>query len=148
MKKEINKNQENLEEKDDLWIDVHDDDVMREMGFFRPFNQSPRDPSVWTKTPYERKLLKSLRHMFKGDWRCSYAPKKSIPIRGKIVVQLVKNDDFEKTTYSSQCWMHEIGDILSQYIGKNKVTRVTENLVRWYSFNGRKYAPNERPFWT
>ena len=149
MKKEVTKSPKKgtPEVEEDLWIDVHDDNVMREMGFFRPYDQKPRDPSVWTKTPYERRILKSVRHLFKGDWHCPSIPRKSIPIRAKLIIQLNKNDEFDKTTYSTQCWMHEIGDILSRYIVRNRVTGLADNLVRWYTFNGKKYAPNERPFW-
>lgn len=132
---------------EDRWIDVHNDDVMREMGFFRPFNQAPRDKSVWTKTPNERRLLRELRHSVKRDMHIHSIPIKRIPVRAKLIIQLKKNKKFPKTTYSTECWQHEIGDILMQYFWRNNKTGYAENLVLKYSFNGRTYGPNERPFW-
>lgn len=48
----------------DPWVNVHDDELMIKLGI-RPPHLVPRDPSVWTKTPYEKKLLKSLRRVHK-----------------------------------------------------------------------------------
>lgn len=134
-------------EEEDRWIDVHDDNVMREMGFFRPFNQTPRDRSVWTKTPNERRLLKEFRHSVKEEMRTGVPPRKIIPVRAKLIIQLKKNRKYPKTTYSTECWQHEIGDILSQYFQRNNKTNYVENIVAKYTFNGRTYGPNERPFW-
>lgn len=134
-------------EEEDRWIDVHDDDVMRAMGFFRPFNQAPRDKSVWTKTPYERRLLKELRHSDKRDMRLHSFPGKHIPVRAKLIIQLKKNKKFSKTTYSTECWQHEISSILGKYYWRNSKTGYAESLVAKYVFNGKTYGPNERPFW-
>ena len=134
-------------EEEDRWIDVHDDDIMREMGFFRPFNQAPRDRSVWTKTPNERRLLRDLRHSVKRDMHIHSCPIKRIPVRAKLIVQLKKNRKFQKTTYSTECWMHEIGDILIKYCQRNNKTGYNENLVAKYVFNGKTYESNERPYW-
>lgn len=151
MKKENVKNPQMgdpTEEYDELRIDVHDDDVMREMGFFRPFNQKPRDPSVWTKTPYERKLLRKMKASTpKGDSHFHNSPIKHIPIRAKLIIQLYKNDIFDKTTYSTTCWQHEIPFILSNYMVTDKKTGYAESAVRWYNWNGRKYLRRELPFW-
>lgn len=134
------------EERDERWIDVHDDDVMREMGFFRPFDQKPRDPSVWTKTPYERRMLKKMKHTTpKGDSHLNNVPIKHIPVRAKLIIQLKKNKKFDKTTYSTECWQHEIPFILENYQVDGKDRAI--NLVRWYNWNGKKYLPNELPFW-
>lgn len=43
------------------WIDVHNDNAMRKAGFFRPYDITPRDPSVWTKTAKEKALLKKVK---------------------------------------------------------------------------------------
>lgn len=132
---------------EDRWVDVHNDALMVELGI-RPAMLSPRDKTVWTKTPNERRLLKSLRRSGKGRIHFHSVPEKSIPVRTKLIIQLVKNDKFPKTTYSTECWQHEIKNILLQYYKRNKKTGVNECLVSKYTYNGKTYAPNERPFWT
>ena len=131
---------------EDLWVDVHDDELMIELGI-RPPHLVPRDPSVWTKTPYEKKLLKSLRRIHKGRIYFHSVPRKSIPVRAKLIIQLKKNKKFPHTTYSTECWQHEIGDILFRYYQTNKKTGFSESLVSKYIYNGKTYSPNERPFW-
>lgn len=131
---------------EDRWVDVHNDALMVELGI-RPAMLSPRDKTVWTKTPNERRLLKSLRRSSKGRIHFHSVPEKSIPVRTKLIIQLVKNDKFPKTTYSTECWQHEIKNILLQYYKRNKKTGVNECLVSKYTYNGKTYAPNERPFW-
>lgn len=134
-------------EEEDRWIDVHDDDVMREMGFLRPFNQTPRDESVWTKTPYERRILKKVRHSCKGeDMHFHLTPKKVIRVRGKLVINLLKNKRFRKTTYSTECWQHEIPEILAKYCVTNRKTGYSTSIVRKYSWNGKAYNPSDVPF--
>ena len=131
---------------EDRWVDVHNDALMVELGI-RPAMLSPRDKTVWTKTPNERRLLKSLRRSGKGRIHFHSVPEKSIPVRTKLIIQLVKNDKFPKTTYSTECWQHEIKNILLQYYKRNKKTGVNECLVSKYTYNGKTYTPNERPFW-
>lgn len=131
---------------EDRWVDVHNDALMVELGI-RPAMLSPRDKTVWTKTPNERRLLKSLRRSGKGRIHFHSVPERSIPVRTKLIIQLVKNDKFPKTTYSTECWQHEIKNILLQYYKRNKKTGVNECLVSKYTYNGKTYAPNERPFW-
>lgn len=131
---------------EDRWVDVHNDALMVELGI-RPAMLSPRDKTVWTKTPNERRLLKSLRRSGKGRIHFHSVPEKSIPVRTKLIIQLVKNDKFPKTTYSTECWQYEIKNILLQYYKRNKKTGVNECLVSKYTYNGKTYAPNERPFW-
>lgn len=133
--------------KEDRYIDVHNDEVMNEMGLYRPSLQTPRDKSVWTKTPNERRLLRELRHSMKKDMHLHSIPVRYIPIRGKLVIQLKKNKKFTKSTYSTDCWQHEINDILLKYFWRNSKTKYPESLVLKYSFNGKTYQPNERPFW-
>lgn len=131
----------------DRWIDVHDDDVMREMGFLRPYNQAPRDDSVWTKTPYEKRILKKMRNMLKDkDMHFHSTPRKFIRVRCKLIINLYKNNRFSKTTYSTECWQHEIPEILAQYRITNRKTGYSTSVVRKYSWNGKTYSPNELPF--
>ena len=130
----------------DLWVNVHNDIEMIDLGIQPPY-LTPRDESVWTKTPNERKLLKSLRHSHKGDSHFHSIPVKPIPVKDKIIIQLKKNKKFPKTTYSRECYQHEIDDILSNYYITNKKTGMDESIVLKYSFNGKTYSPDERPYW-
>lgn len=131
---------------EDRWVDVHNDALMVELGI-RPAVLAPRDSSVWTKTSNERRLLKSLRRGSSGQIHFHSIPRRSIPVRAKLIIQLKKNNKFSKTTYSTECWQHEIGDILLNYFQRNKKTGLNECLVSYYKYNNKTYAPNERPFW-
>lgn len=131
---------------EDLRVDVHNDELMIELGI-RPPHLIPRDPSVWTKTPREKKLLKSLRKIHKGHIHFHSVPKKSIPVKAKLIIQLKKNKKFPNTTYSTECWQHKIEDILLNYYAKNNKTGHNECLVSKYIYNGQAYSPDERPFW-
>lgn len=130
---------------EDRWIDIHDDDVMRAHGLWRPYIQSPRDPSVWTKTLSEKRLLKKLRHSFKGDMHFHSIPRRVIAVRSKLIITLCKNKHFSKTTYSTECWQHEIPEILSKYkvVDRNGFST---KVVKKYVWNGRTYNPNDLPF--
>ena len=128
------------------WVNVHDDELMVELGIRLP-NLAPKDPSVWTKTPHEKKMLKSLRRTHKGRIHFYSVPRKSIPVRAKLIVQLKKNKNFPNTTYSTECWQHEIEDILLNYYAKNSKTGYNECLVSKYIYNGKTYVPSESPFW-
>lgn len=118
------------------------DDLMVKLGMRQP-HVVPRDKEVWTKTQREKKMLK--RYKSKERIHFHTIPIKSIPVWSKLIIYLKKNKEYPKTTYSIKCWQHEISNILSNYcqVKKGKV----ENLVSKYSYNGKTYAPNERPFW-
>lgn len=147
MKKESSKSPSKaVQQEEDRWIDIHNDDIVRDMGLLRPFPQSPRDKSVWTKTPYERQLLKRIRHSFKGDLHFHTSPRKSMRFRCRLIINLQKNKYFSKTTYSTECWQHEIPDILSKYCIVNNKTGNRTNVVRKYSWNGKTYSPKDLPF--
>lgn len=134
-------NVENLE-----WIDVHDDELMIKLGI-RPPHAAPRDKSVWTRTQYEKKILKSERCKHKGDSHFHSVPQKSIPVRARLIIYLKKNKKFPHTTYSTECMQHEIGNILPNYYMENYKTKCNECLIAKYVYNGKTYAPDERPFW-
>lgn len=134
-------------ERDERWIDVHDDDVMREHGLWRPYNQSPRDPSVWRKTPNERRIFKQVMYsMGKIEGHCPSSHKKAPLVRAKLIVQLKKNKVFPKTTYSFMCFNTAINDILSRFTTTNPKTGYNETLVAKYSYNGTPYEPHECPW--
>ena len=45
---------------EDRWVDVYDDALMVELGIY-PCLATPRDPSVWSKSRQEKKILRTLR---------------------------------------------------------------------------------------
>ena len=108
------------------FIDVHNDEVMRQFGLIRPIVQAPRDESVWTKTPNEHRILKTVKHTCKDDMHFRSVPTKRGTVRSKLIVQIKPNKRFTKTTYSFDCLDTEIGEIVSRF----------ENVVK-YAFNGR-----------
>lgn len=126
------------------FVDIHDDDLMVALGMRCP---KATIYNINTLTATEKKLLKKARRSAKRPMHFHSIPKKSIPVIAKIIVQLKKNDRFPHTTYSSKCWMHNIGDVLAQYHQYNKKTGKYENLVARYTYNGKVYDPRERPFW-
>lgn len=146
MKKENTKRPKkgNLEE--NCWIDIHNDDVMREMGLIRSYVQVPRDKSVWTKTPYEKRILKKYRHSCKKDMHFHAIPRKPIRVRSKLIINLLKNKQFSKTTYSIECWQHEIPEILAKFQIVNRKAGYSTSVVRKYSWNGRTYGPTDLPY--
>lgn len=148
MKKEITKSPKNkaIQKEEDRWIDVHDDNVMREMGFDRPLNQAPRDKSVWSKTPNERRLLRNVRHSIKGDMHFHSTPPKRAMVCAKLIVQLKSNDAFPKSTYSQECLNTHIGAVLGKFRVTDPKTGCSESVVAKYSYNGITYAPNETPY--
>lgn len=147
MKKENNRSPFKASQREeDRWVNVHDSKLMIELGIHLP-DRTPRDKSVWTKTPYEKRILKVERHKHKKRIYFHIPPHKSIPVRAKLIIYLKKNKKFAYTTYSTECWQHEIGEILSKYHSKNNKTGYDECLVVKYVYNGKTYSSNERPFW-
>jgi len=143
MKKEVKKV---IQHEEDCWVNVHDDALMVELGI-RPPKAVPRDPSVWTKTLKEKKLIASMKSQHKGKMHSVISSRRVIPVRAKLIIQLKKNRKFPHTTYSTICWQHQISDILSRYCIVNKKTNCIESVVSKYYYNGRTYKPNELPFW-
>lgn len=132
--------------KDEIELDVHNDQLMVKIGI-RVKPLEPKDLSAWEKTSYERKTLKALKHSYKGETHFHSIPSKSIPVRGKLIIYLLRNKRFPKTTYSIECWQHEISEILSKYVEENRKDGSVRSLVKKYSFNERTFKPEERPFW-
>ena len=130
----------------DRWVDVHDDALMVELGI-HPSPVTPRDPSVWSKSKQEKKILRTLRCAHKGKMHLGTSPRKVIPVRAKLIVQLKKNKLFPHTTYSTICRMHQIGDVRDFFHQWDRQNRTMVSVVAKYTFNGKTYAPNERPFW-
>ena len=128
------------------WVDVHDSELMIELGMHPNYLPS-KDPSVWTKSKKEKELVKALKSAHKGEIHFGSIPNKSIPVRAKLIIQLKKNKKFPNTTYSTICNMNQIDNILSNYCQNNPKTNITVSLVAKYTYNGKTYEPNERPFW-
>lgn len=144
MKKEIAIKKVNLTV--DSWIDVNNNRFMTSIGF-RPVVQSKRDESVWTKTPYEKRMLKKLRHTYKNkDMHFHSRPLKTFKLYDKLIVYLYKNKQFNKTTYSIKCWQHEIPNILAKFKVVNNKTDSYKNIVMKYVWNGKTYGPKDLPF--
>lgn len=141
MKKET---KNDLNQKDKDWVDVHDDELMIELGI-RPPHLVLED--IRTKTPNEKKLLSSYRKIHKGRMSQSVSPKRCIPVKAKLIIQLNSNNIFPKSTYSTECWMHEIGSKLLRYYNWNSKEERNECLINKYMYNGKTYRPDELPFW-
>lgn len=130
----------NIKEKEIEWIDVHDDDLMVKLGIRNP-NITPRDPSVWTKTQKEKKLLKKLRNIYKN---ANLGAKRSTDSHGYLLVYIkpdiknaikvingIPNKGTIKTTFSFLCNKYNIKDILNDMSKKYSVVK--------YRWNGHDY---------
>ena len=126
-------------------VDVHNDAQMVELGIRVPI-LIPRDKSVWTKTNNEKRLSKTVRRHSKGDGHFHSIPKKIIPVRDNLIIYLKKNKTYNKSTYSIECFQHEIPEIISKYVECNK-SGVCNAVVLKYSWNRKTYSPNEIPIW-
>lgn len=123
-------------------INVHNDDEVRAAGIFRPFDVTPRDPSVWTKTKKERQQLKRMKHLKLPNGHFFDTPSKHPVVTAKLIIQLKKNNKFPQTTYSFMCTDTSVAGYLRQFITTSKKGN-TLNLISWYKYNGRQYGPNE-----
>lgn len=135
------------------WVDIHNDSLMVKLGIRQP-NLEPRDPSVWTKTPKEKKAVRKMKRSVKDSWISGgLVQKKSIPVYGKLIVNVMKNDKFKipgtyhiKTTFSHNCGQADIPFILSKYSYTNN-NGETKSLVISYKWLGKEYKNGEIPFW-
>ena len=115
------------------------DDAFMVAEHLRQPSVTPRDPSVWSKTPKERKLWKRYRRFPAPSYQWP-APAKSIPIPGTLVVYVKGGKMNPKNTFSHKCIQSDIPFLLSKY--KTEKSQVTK-----YSWNGKTYAPDCLPFW-
>lgn len=138
-----------IQSREENWIDIKNDELMVKEGLRQP-KLEPRDESVWSKTPNEKRILRSVRD--KSKLHTSVIPTKSIPVRSKLIIYLEKNNVYPKTTISTECWQHEISEIISNYMivdkkNSKKDKTVYKNIVLKYSWNGKTYRNNELPIW-
>ena len=140
---------------EDRWIDVHDHDLMVYLGMQQPYYEG-RDPSIWTKTPKEKALLKQMKArcttILPSRWP---APDKVIPIASKLIIRvrpsnkyrfIDKKHNIQKKTYFSKdnVLLTDIPRILAQYyVWKKDLGR--QSLVISYIWNGKKYNYGELP---
>ena len=147
MKKENIKNPIKVsQDSKNSWVDVHDEALMVKLGI-HPRPATPRDPSIWTKSKQKKEILRTLRRIHKGKMHLGTPCNNAIPVRDKLIIQLKKNKHFLYTTYSIVCYMHQIGDILNFFSFWDQQNKTMVNVVAKYTFNGKTYKPNERPFW-
>lgn len=124
------------------------DESMVELGLRYP-KEEARDPSVWNKSSKEKNILKKLRRISSlNDSYFHNTPRKSIPVKAKLIIYLKNNNKFKNTVYSTTCWQHEIDDILSRYSQYDKNLKYNKSIVIKYVYNGKTYNPEERPFWS
>lgn len=135
--KKIEKPKRVQQSDEELRVDVYNDAEMVALGMRVP-PLAPRDPSVWTKTPSEKFILKRERARDKTEFLTRWAgKKKSIPVYDKLIVRLHKAPKGGKNTLSIKCGQSDIPKILARY---------KDNVVN-YSWNGKTYTRTSLPFW-
>jgi hypothetical protein len=130
-------------------VNIYDLQEMIALGYRNPL--TPRDQTVWTKTPYEKRLIKQAKHRYKNyEFATSWGFKKpAIPCKAKLIIQIYKNPGFlkkngynkEHLTFSYVCGQSEIPYILSKFMEGDK------SLIRWYKYNDKYYKASELPFY-
>lgn len=139
MKKE-NSNKVNQKE-ESRWIDIHNDKVVNEMGLMRPLSQEPRDNSVWSKTPNERRILKNVKYQgSRSNMHFGTVPTKRSTVVAKLIIYLKPNKTFPKSTYSFSCTDTSVNSILSKFVVTNPKSKQFESVINKYSYNGRIYS--------
>lgn len=104
---------------------------------------TPRDPSVWTKTPKEKAILKRMRkYRFNlGNWG---GPVAKGPVKYRLTIHLASTKPYSvktrkgvkvvcQTTVSTMCYPEDVADIVAIYRRNND--------VRKYHYNGKTYEP-------
>lgn len=130
-----------VEERKIEWTDVHDSALKISLGI-EPPDMSPKDPTVWTKTPKEKKLLKKYRKRHKKDILVSgCAPIRHTPIYGTLIVYIL-GKKLPKTTFSYYCNLAEIREVLNKFRGKSG-----QSTVRYYIWLGKRYDVTQTPYW-
>lgn len=123
------------------WVDVNDDALMVKLGIRHP-SAAPRDPSVWTKSPKEKALLKKLRNHKSGILAKGGSSEKYEPLfKYTLCVTIAKDGKFMqfdkklkrkvfKTTFSHKCYKKEIPFILNRYVNEEGKSLVKSYSVR------------------
>lgn len=134
----------NMEKKKEVQkINVYNDNEMRAAGFFRPYDQKVYD---WSKSAKEHKLIKKAKRRHKNEnMHFGYIPRGRAYVKAKLIIQLKRNNKFEKTTYSFECWNTAINEILGNFQIYNSKTKSSESIIAKYTYNGKTYNSEERP---
>ena len=122
-------------------INIHSYSERREAGLLWYNGTFMRDPSVWTKTPKEKKAIKRAKRWNVPDFASSWSFKKHpIPCYGKLIIQFDKIADkaTSHTTRTFQCGQSDLPEIIGNYSKDGWK-------VRWYKWNGKQYAADEFP---
>lgn len=97
--KKIEKPKRVQQSDEELRVDVYNDAEMVALGLRVP-PLVPRDPSVWTKTPSEKFILKRERARDKTEFLTRWAgKKKSIPFYDKLIVRYTRFRRVERPLY-------------------------------------------------
>lgn len=145
-----------VNEEEDVWVDVHDHELMVSLGIHLPYYKG-RDSKVWEKTSKEKELLKQMKA------RCNNTMPKSwglfnpnrYPFYSKLIVRIRPSNKFkfkdkhgneQKKTYFSHknVCVSDIPNILSKYYVWKDKSR--QSLVISYYWNGKTYRPEELPY--
>lgn len=123
-------------------VNIRDPKVRKEIGLIW---EEPRFVMpIRTKTKHEREVLRNAKNSIrKEDMHFHTAPYKYSTVKAKLIIYLKPNKDFEKTTYSKECSLSQIAEILSNYRRKKN----NESLIAKYSYDGKTYQPNTYPYW-
>lgn len=128
------------EEKTISKVNVRNDEEMVRLGI-RPATVTPRDPSVWSKSAYEKRILRDAKYSCRGGNGHFYTvPTQRNKIYDKLIIQLKPNKVFNKSTYSMICGDTDVKRIVSGFTIENRKTKQPESLVIKYSFNGKTYT--------
>lgn len=139
MKKESTKKSKPTQNKDG-WVNVHDDKLMQSMGLMRYSAQTPRDPSVWSKTRNEKKLLKNAKYSHKKeDMHFGISPEEQSSFVAKLIIQLKPNKVFPKSTYSYVCPNTAVNTILNQFLIRDSKSGHAISTVLKYFYNGKTH---------
>lgn len=139
---------------EERWVDVHNHELMVFLGMQQPSYEG-RDPSVWSKTPAERKQLAQLKSrcttILPNGWP---ADEPRLHFYSNLIVRIRPSNKFkfrdkhgneQKKTYFSHknVCLSDIQNVLSKYyVWKDKAR---QSLVISYVWNGKTYSPNELP---
>lgn len=113
-------------EKEIEWVDIHNDELMTQLGFRQPVYVCPD----FTKTTKEKKILKKLRT--KKDHFYSAGPSNTanyMPLFDKLIVYTTRKNGH--STYSFKCNVSEVQKIISNWFNDGTLIK--------YHWNGKTY---------
>lgn len=130
-----------MKKKSEKPVNVYSDAEMNEAGFFRGAEILKYD---FSKSKKEKKILRKMKYKirdFDGHVYSTIKPYSSCK-NAKIIIQLVKNKIFDKTTYSKICRYNDIPVILAKYSDP----KTGKTFISKYKYNTRWYNVQEMPY--